>query len=268
MDLQTATDAQVLAEFSHASSSAAFEELIRRFGRLVYNVVQRTLRDDADAVSASQAVFLTLARNPSVVNSSRPVADSLYQLAWRIACNARNARTAAQPEPSAGMSEWGRIAPLLDDELNELPPKLRAAIVVAHLQGQAQRESCHVLDCSATTLESCLTRAYELLKTRLRDRGVLTSEGMLAMQLSMRSRDANPPPNFVRDTAALAVLPAAQTPKQVATLSDAALRMVLWSKLKVAAVVMLMIALFGTGLGLAVHRACAETPATQPAQQR
>jgi hypothetical protein len=58
----------------------------------------------------------------------------------------------------------------------------------------------------------------------------------------------------------------------VATLTDAALRMVLWTKLKVAAVVMLMIALFGTGLGLAVHRACAEdahTPpqAEQPANQ-
>ena len=52
---------ELLSEFVSTGRQEPFEEIVRRYAGMVFNVCYQILRDTHDAEDATQAVFLTLA---------------------------------------------------------------------------------------------------------------------------------------------------------------------------------------------------------------
>jgi RNA polymerase sigma-70 factor (ECF subfamily) len=273
------TDGQLLARFIDGREEAAFAALVRRHGPLVLGVCRRLLGNAQDAEDAFQASFLVLARKASSVVKREAVASFLYGVAYRTAlrAKARAVRTRAmerqvevmpQPEvPPAEAQDW---RPLLDQELNALPEKYRAPIVLCDLECKTRREAARQLGLVEGTLASRLATARRMLARRLVRRGLTLSGGALAVALA-EGASAAVPERLARTTVQAVALvvagQAAAVAPPAAVLMNEVLRAMLMTKLKVYVAVGVVAFLLGAG-GLAFRAAgqTAAPPASEPAR--
>src|SRR5215469_9730587 len=143
------TDAQLLEAFLIQHEEAAFAALVRRHGPMVFGVCRRILGNRHDAEDAFQATFLVLLRKASSIRPGQAVGPWLHGVAQRTARRAREAlarrragqkrlweRARREANASHALEDW---RPLLDEELNRLPEKYRAPIVLCDLQGQTHK---------------------------------------------------------------------------------------------------------------------------------
>jgi RNA polymerase sigma factor (sigma-70 family) len=167
-------DGPLLARYAATGDEAAFAELVRRHGPLVWAAARRRLPDPADAADVFQATFLVLARKGPRLAGHPTVGPWLYRVAALTARNLRrrNAVRAAvpaspdlpaRPEPDPSL-RWD-----LDDALLALGERDRAAVVLCHLQGYTRREAAERLGLPEGTLSAVLHRALKKLRTRLGD---------------------------------------------------------------------------------------------------
>src|SRR5437660_829948 len=92
------TDGELLAAFLAGHDEAAFAELVRRHGPLVWAACRRLLPDLADAEDAFQASFLVLVRRARRLTGETALGPWLYRVAVWTARNLRrrNARAFAR----------------------------------------------------------------------------------------------------------------------------------------------------------------------------
>jgi gold/copper resistance efflux system membrane fusion protein len=178
------SDADLLARFVVSRDEAAFELLVWRHRRLVLGTVRRVLRHQADAEDAFQATFLVLARKAGAIRQREALAPWLYRVAWRVALTARSgrARRAAHEVPLAGAAtppavggptpEERDLRAAVDEEVNRLPARFRAPVVLCYFEGKTVAEAAEQLGCPRGTLASRLARARRRLRTRLARRGL------------------------------------------------------------------------------------------------
>src|SRR5262249_31981489 len=153
--LREVCDAELLKRFAAARDEAAFELLVWRHGKMVFNVCRRICRDPHDAEDAFQAVFLALVRNAGSISKDESVGGWRFRVAYRVAQKARMRATqrsgrfhamadlesvpgTADPAASAA---WREVGVLIDDELQRLPEKYRLPFVLCHLEGQSNAEA-------------------------------------------------------------------------------------------------------------------------------
>jgi RNA polymerase sigma factor (sigma-70 family) len=258
------TDGQLLSRFVAARDEASFTALVRRHGPMVLGVCRRVLRDFHDAEDAFQATFLILARKAASVAKRESVGCWLYAVAFHTALEAaranarrrareRHLRTMPQREvtPTGAPAGWSDWAPLLDQEVNRLSERYRAAVVLCDLEGHPRKEAARLLSVPEGTLSSRLARARLLLAKRLTSRGLALSAGTLAARMAA---DAAPvPAALAASTARVATLvvagqlAAASTPAVV--LMKGVVKAMLLKKLRlVVGAVMVAAALGAVGL--------------------
>jgi RNA polymerase sigma factor (sigma-70 family) len=244
----TLTDAQLLGRFLASRDEAAFEVLVWRHAAMVYGLCRRLLRHEQDAEDAFQATFLALARKAATVRNGEALASWLYKVAYRITLAARAAAGArAEREPirsdlPARVTEesiWRDLRPVLDEEVNRLPAKYRAAFVLCHLEGRTNEEAARQLGCPKGTVLSRLARARQRLRSRLTRRGVGLAAAVVAV--------AGPPARLVGAAVdnALSVGGVGAVSVRVAALTEGALRTMSLTKLQIAAGVLLVAGLLG-----------------------
>jgi RNA polymerase sigma factor (sigma-70 family) len=274
-------DAQLLVRYTRHDDEAAFAALVRRHGPLVWGAVTRVLGRGPDAEDAIQATFLVLVRKAGALRGPDALGPWLYGVASRVAMKARASAARRQGrekalagEPPAaeapGGAVWRDLRPVLDEEVNRLPEKYRAAVVLCYLEGLTDEEAARRLACARGTVHSRLARARQRLRRRLSRRGVGLSAGLLAAALAAHAAPAAPPARLA-DSAVQSSLSFGRTGASAAltapavALAQGALRSMFLTQLKVAAAVLLTLGLAGTGVGLFAQRGAARPPGPKPA---
>ena len=195
--LDALTDGQLLERFVAAQEEAAFAALVRRHGPLVLGVCRRLLRCRADAEDAFQATFVVLFRRARSLDRRGSLAGWLYTVAYHVALRARAAaaRRRLQERRAAEMPQtechaeavWRDLQPVLDDELNRLPEKYRAPVLLCYVEGKTNEEAGRLLRLPVGTVKSRLARARETLRRRLTRRGITLTGAALAAVLAEKA---------------------------------------------------------------------------------
>jgi RNA polymerase sigma factor (sigma-70 family) len=263
------SDEELLEQFvagTQESAEAAFTALVDRHGAMVLGVCRRVLGNRHAAEDAFQATFLVLARKAPEIARRELFVSWLYGVARRAAMDAR-ARTARQhakekrlrimsSTESIDEIQASELRSILDEELGRLPERHRAAIVLCELEGLSRREAAGRLGVSEGTLSSRLARAKTRLRERLSRRGVAFSAATLTSALIQDAQAVTVPPSLVDSTIRVATMVATGhslagvASTSVVTLTEGVLKAMLLSKLKLAFLGLLTVALVTTGAGV------------------
>ncbi len=145
---------------------------------------------------------------------------------------------------------------VLDEELQRLPPRCRADIVLSDLEGKTRKEVARQLGWPEGTVASRLARARARLAKRLARYGLAVSGASAGTLLPEGAASAGVPASLVASTVKAATLLAAgpaaagAVPVQVAALVGGALKAMLLNRiLKTTASLLVAVAL-GTGMAL------------------
>jgi RNA polymerase sigma factor (sigma-70 family) len=268
-DGEDAGDAQFLERFITGRDEVAYEAIVRRHGPMVLGTCLRVLNNLHDAEDAFQATFLILARKARSIGRPESLGGWLYRIAYRAALRAKTetSRRQARQSPledvptsdSVPDLAWFELRPVLDEELNRLPRRYRDAVVLCYFQNRTYAEAARALGLAEGTVSSRLARARDLLRKRLTRRGLTLSSGLLVTLLSQKALTAAMPVAW-RDSlkaalpfaAGKAVAGAVSGP--VALLTEGVLQAMFLSRLRRVAVVLLTLALLGTGAGVLAHQ--------------
>ena len=186
------TDRQLLEAFAFRHDEAAFATLLHRRAALVWGVCVRILGHAQDAEDAFQATFLVLARKAGRVRWREDVGNWLHAVAMRTALKAR-AESVRRQRWERQVSEWPaaeaaresaaeEVRPVLDEELSRLPEKYRAPFILHFLEGKTYAQAARALGWPEGTVATRLTRARELLRTRLARRGLVPAIAQLSVR--------------------------------------------------------------------------------------
>src|SRR5579862_4690241 len=267
------TDGQLLERYAIHREQAAFTALVRRHGPMVFGLCRRVLRDHHEAEDAFQATFLVLVRKAASLDRRRPLGNWLYTIAYHAALKTRSgvarrlqreiqvARTdCIEPRDEAASSE---VRALLDAEMNRLPEKYRAPLVLCYLQGRTNEEAALELGWPSGTVKGRLARARNLLRDRLTRRGLALSLALLGTALAEQCRAASLPSGLIERTVETASAFAGKSlSSSPATIAQGVIQAMLFAKLKTMTFVLMASMLLATGLGWLMLQGHAESATT------
>jgi len=265
------TDRQLVEQLLVAHNETAFEALVRRHGPMVYRVCWRVLQHAQDAEDAFQATFLLLARQVRSIRKPESLASWLHGVAYRIALKARAQRTARARRAQRFVANrvsppdevsWGEVRSVIDEELQSLPEKWRAPLILCYLEGKTQEEAAAQLGWSKSAFGRRVLEARDALGLRLVRRGVALSAALggpllsdcvasAALAADLVSLTVDAATSVAAGGAATSVVSA-----KVAALTEGVSRTMLLSKSKVT-VAMLLVSALSVGIAL-VPSMCAE----------
>jgi RNA polymerase sigma factor (sigma-70 family) len=270
-----APDRHLLERFIAHRDEAAFAALVRRHGAMVLAVARNVLHHHQDAEDVFQATFLLLARKAGSVRKRGSAGSWLHGVAYRLALKARSAAAARHrlesraparaPEGAADDLTWRELSRTLHEELEQLPAKYRAPLVLCYLEGLTQDQAAEHLGLPKGTLRGRLERGRLLLRGRLSCRGLAPAVVLLAdtTRPAGAALSGSVVSTTARTAAAFAAGRTAGVSVPVARMAEGMLKAMFLTQLRSAAVVLLLlIGLVAAAAG--VLAACAP-PADPPA---
>ena len=265
-DTQSAADGDLLARFVASRDEAAFAEIVRRYGPLVFAVCRRVTGNHHLAEDAFQAVFVVFAAKAATVRPASALPGFFHAVACRTALRARTMNDRRRrhetpverlPEPAREPTEpTADLAAILDEEIARLPEALRGAVVLCELEGCPRAVAAERLGVPEGTVSSRLAAARKTLARSLRKRGVVLSAAALSAALAGQT-SAGVPADLASRAVSGAMAPAL-TPAAVAALSSGVLRLMFAQKLKV------VVPLVALALGAIAFAALASAPTPAP----
>jgi len=173
-------------------SEAAYETLIVRFQQPVFNLVCRLIGDGGEASDIVQEVFLKIFRSIGAFRGQSSLRTWIYRITVNEAYNHRRWFSRHQRQ-EIGMAEEERgraieatlcdhsrspfelaadheERTLLEEALEGLNPKFRAAVVLRDIEDLSYEEIASVLDISLGTVKSRILRGREGLRRALATR--------------------------------------------------------------------------------------------------
>lgn len=181
-------DAELLTLYATSRSETAFAELVRRQVDLVYSSALRQLGGNHHlAQEVTQMVFVDLARKATSLARHPSLVAWLYRCTRYAVFNTRRREArrlalgqALASDPTAlpdAQPTWDGISPVLDDAVDELPEKDRAAVLLRFFAKKPFADVGRELGISENAARMRVDRAVETLRVGLARRGI-TSTGV------------------------------------------------------------------------------------------
>jgi HlyD family secretion protein len=268
------------------AAEAAFGALVERHGPMVLRVCRGVLHDSHDAEDAFQATFLILARKAGAIRKRDSVASWLFGVARHVAGRARAQRQRRAIHEGQGGTmgqEYARssdlpleLVPEVQEEIDRLPERYRAPIVLCYLEGLTQEETASQLRLPASTVRVRLMRARARLRERLIRRGLAPAS--LAGLSASRAESAIPASladKTIKAAVHLALGKAAGVSAPVAALVKGVIKAMFLTKLKLGAALLaaltlasvVMLAALAAPVPTEQEQAVAERRAAGPASK-
>jgi RNA polymerase sigma factor (sigma-70 family) len=279
------SDQTLLQRVVEARDESAFTVLVERHGPMVLGVCRRALGNADDAEDAFQATFLVLVRKAAAIRKTASLGGWLHRVARSVAANLRRERcrreqrerhtSAPVPSDPAADVSLREVQAALDEELDRLPDRYRAPLVLCYLQGLTRDEAAKQLGLTPGTLHGRLERGRKLLCNRLTRRGLTLSTVLVAAAVGEGSPLAELSPtvvlSLVRDAQAFAGGATASISAPVLSLTQEALKTMFLLKCQVGARAVLFLGLLLTGAvtaatvpGTGLDASSPPLPAVQP----
>ena len=174
------SDAILVAQ-AQKGDQEAFERLVRRHQRYVFNVAYRVLSDSIEAEDITQEAFVRAWRGLPRFRGDAQFTTWLYRIVHNLCLNRlpRLRRELAQiepledmlddssPTPSDAIETQDQIA-LLHAELEGMPAKYRLVLSLRYLEHLSYEENSTALDLPMGTVKTHIHRARRLLAKRVR----------------------------------------------------------------------------------------------------
>ncbi len=152
----------------------AYNLLVSRWEKRVFNYLLRLVSNREDALDVSQDVFLKAYQNLPKLDAPEKFAGWLFRIAHNEAFSLlRRRRPEAELLPDMGQADSsGRLLPLelslaVESALKRLSEDQREAVLLKIYQGFKFEEMAEILECPVSTVKSRLYTALELLKATL-----------------------------------------------------------------------------------------------------
>jgi RNA polymerase sigma-70 factor (ECF subfamily) len=170
-----------ILERAIAGDVSAFEQIVVRHERRVLTLAWRLLGNSADAQDASQEVFLRAFRFLRRFDPRRPIEPWLVRITVNV-CRDCAKRTRQQPggiaesrEPICANDPHDDLQAQeqklrLQQALQQLPEKERAAVVLRDIEGLSTAEVAQVLGSSETTVRVQISNARLKMRKLLKRR--------------------------------------------------------------------------------------------------
>lgn len=176
-------DDRDLARRARAGDLRAFERLVLRYERRIYNLALRLLGSPADAEDATQEAFVRAFTSLASFRGDSQFGTWLYRVAVNAchdelrrrkrervddlgAAPARARPGAAGTDPER-MVERAEVHDLVGRALADLPAEYRAAVVLRDLHDLSYEEIADALGVAVGTVKSRIHRGRQLLRSRL-----------------------------------------------------------------------------------------------------
>jgi RNA polymerase sigma factor (sigma-70 family) len=280
-------DRELLARFVQQRDETAFAALVQRHAVMVYGVCRRVLKHSHDAEDAAQATFLVLAHNAGSIQKRGSVGSWLHTVAYRAARKMKTdiVRRAGRERslidvPATGAAQeatWREVQLVLDEELNRLPEKYRAPLVLCFLEGMTQDEAARQLGWPRDVLRGRVDRGRQRLRSQLIRRGVAFSAALFSTALADGVIAGTVSTAFVDSTVRAAALFAAGAAAgtgtiatEVAALAEEVSRTMFLFKLRAAILALLVVGVLSGFFGfhtLAGQRGDEKPASANPGQQ-
>ena len=149
---RTMSDRHLLERFIAEQDEAAFTALVAQARPLVFRVCRRVLQDWHASEDAFQATFLVLARQAGSIRKQQSLVGWLHGVAVRVSLKARGRSAKPLPAPRAvsvdepaGDVTLRELRLVLDEELQRLPDRYAAPLVLCYLEGKTRDEAAQQL---------------------------------------------------------------------------------------------------------------------------
>ncbi|HXE42710.1 MAG TPA: sigma-70 family RNA polymerase sigma factor, partial [Candidatus Baltobacteraceae bacterium] len=266
-----ASDIELLRNYARQNAEDAFAELVRRHINLVYSTALRHAGIAAQAEEITQAVFIILAHKAANLRPDTVLEAWLYETTRLTALSfLRGERRRQQREQEAYMQstfdeshavQWSQLAPLLDEAMSRLNRKDREAILLRFFKEKKLNEVATALSITEAAAQSRVLRAVEKLQKFFFKRGVTSTSKALTETISANSIQAAPAA-LIKATTAIALAKGATASLSTLTLIKGALKIMAWSKAKIAVIAgSIVLLVVGTG-GVAIIKYHKDMPST------
>jgi RNA polymerase sigma-70 factor (ECF subfamily) len=160
----------------------AFEQLVVRYQKPVFNAALRLLRDPEDARDVAQTTFLKVFEHIADYDPSFKFYSWIYRIAINESLNALGSRkpcegfNGEEADPALGpdrLLEGEQTGQAIEEALMRIKPELRAVVVLRHFMHLSYQDMGDILMLPEKTVKSRLYSARQLLRDHLLQYGMI-----------------------------------------------------------------------------------------------
>lgn len=172
------TDIQLIDECINGNSTA-FEEIVRRYKKLVYSVVYKMIPDKEEVNDISQEVFIRLYKSLERYNPEFKMSTWIVKITTNLCLDTLRKRkqdtvtlddavgiSSSCDTPEQAFIKCQRTE-LINKAINELPDKYKILVVLFHNKGMSYEEMTKVLNEPMSIIKNRLYRARLMLRDKL-----------------------------------------------------------------------------------------------------